>query len=281
MERKQSSPTPPQTLLSPGTFRDSGLSDVSHDISIRWTGVGKEGPQGLARLTSPMATPKIPGGWQATPIDEGPERDASFFPQPDSPQSKTPIHETLSRVESPEVVRPDVALRKSEAVVFGMIAAGSPSPPPVPSLPPSAPLSPPAPAERAPSKASSKLTKEGPPEGGQGWVLVNVEGSAAASPLPEASAGSSNNMRLNASREGPATPMPHYTRHASTPDVNRSPPTRNEPSPAAKAIAVIDAVESRQKKSKAASVNKEMAEGGGGVRRFFSLNRKNSVRESA
>ncbi|KAF6766363.1 hypothetical protein DFP72DRAFT_866284 [Ephemerocybe angulata] len=267
----------PLTLLSPGAFRDSGLSDVSQEVPVRWTGQGKEtSPPPLPRLTSSsLATPQIPGGWKATPIDERQEEEDSFFPPEPSPVQTTPIHETLSRVESPEVVRPNTSLRRSEAVVYGMMAASSP--PPLPHLPPE---SHPPPVsmlqtERVPSRTSEKSKKEGGGVAGQGWVLVNVEGSAAPSPRPDAGAGSIGTGRPSTSSQR-GGPIPAHERNAPlTPEVVRSPP-RDETPLAAKAIVVVDAIDSRHKKNRAASANKEIAEGGSGVRRFFSLNRKNS-----
>jgi hypothetical protein len=48
---------------------------------------------------------------------------------------------------------------------------------------------------------------------------------------------------------------------------------------AAKAIVIIDAMDSKHKKSQSTSNPKDSREGSSGVRRFFSLSKKNSVRE--
>jgi hypothetical protein len=50
-------------------------------------------------------------------------------------------------------------------------------------------------------------------------------------------------------------------------------------SAAAKAIVIIDAMDSKHEKSRSASNPKDSREGSSGVKRFFSLNRKNSVGE--
>ncbi|KAJ2918986.1 hypothetical protein MD484_g1380, partial [Candolleomyces efflorescens] len=261
----------PQPLLSPGTFRDSVLSsqsDVSQNIPIKWTGAGRE--DGATSVSGSVTTPRFPGGWQGTPMDEIQESEAAIFPQPETPKARTPIYETMSRVESPEIVQPNVSLRKSEAVVFGMISATSP-PPPIPSSPLSVPPRSPAilPEDRVPSKKSEKSSRGdgSSSHGGQGWVLVNVEGTPTPRlPIAEAHLGSS-------SKSGEGVVSSNNT------NVNSS-PTPPEPSQAAKAIVIVDAIESKHKKSKSTSATKETGEGGG-VRRFFSLNRKNSKKVRA
>ncbi|RXW13987.1 hypothetical protein EST38_g11867 [Candolleomyces aberdarensis] len=268
--------TPP--LLSPGTFRDSALSsqsDVSQDIPIKWTGAGREDGAMLSKPGhSSVGTPKFPGGWQATPIDEIEEHEATIIPQPE-PKVRTPIYETMSRVEAPEIVQPNVALRKSEAVVFGMISATSPSPPPMPSSPLSAPPRSPVilQEDRVPSRKSDKSSRnDSSGQGGQGWVLVNVEGTANSRlPIAEAHLGSS-------SKSTPAGEASNGAINQLTPSMSNTPNPPEQPSHAAKAIVIVDALESKHKKSKSASATKETGEGSG-VRRFFSLNRKNSVRE--
>jgi len=270
---------PHSTLLSPGMFRDSVTSsqtDMSHDIPIKWTGPTKEGSSQPSRLRSgSVTTPKFPGAWQSTPDDEN-DNEAPYFSKGKS-ESKTPIYDNMSRVESPEVVQPNVALRQSEAVVFGMIAATSPIPPTPLSPPPSSPRSPHTfQPDRVPSKSSdrSKTSKREGREGGQGWVLVNVEG-----PASGHMQGEFTGLHPSTSRE-PSSPLPFA--NGSTPNLTPSrTPLPPQPSPTAKAIVAIDAVDSKHKKNRSTSAAKDK-EGEGtpsGVRRFFSLNRKNSVRE--
>ncbi|KAF8078447.1 hypothetical protein FPV67DRAFT_1615879 [Lyophyllum atratum] len=181
--QQDSSASVPQ-LLGPGAFRDSAFSsnsDTIYEIPIKWTGIGEAFAQNSAPNPDQSAKfrpipnrmssvgPVLPSGWQPTPIEEKIEDDSGIMmDQPDSPTSehnhggaKTPIHEVASRITSPELTRPDMHLRKSEAALIGLIAERSP-PPPMPS-------------------AANGNGSESPSSGsGQGWVLVNVEGTSAA-----------------------------------------------------------------------------------------------------
>ncbi|CAA7266600.1 unnamed protein product [Cyclocybe aegerita] len=255
----ESGPSPP--LLGGGAFRDSAFSSSSGatvEIPIQWTGPLKEefkfDQEKPPRLKSSRlsSTPMFPGGWQPTPIAEKAE-DETGIPAPPVQQTQqtTPIHELDSRIESPEIMQPDVALRKSEAALVGIIQSTS-SPPPVPSMHQ---------PERKDTTASSP--------GGKGWVLVNVDNNAVNGTAQQAATNSE--PQATSSPEGPipGSPKPNGVAKPNT-------PVPEQASPAAKAIVIIDAMESKHKKSQSASKNKE--EGSSGLKRFFSLSRKNSVR---
>ena len=265
-------------LLGVGTFRDSSMSsqsELSCEIPIKWTGpLSKDefrAEQDTPRVKPNRlsSSPMFPGGWQPTPISEKAEDETRFGRSSieEQDESTTPIHEFDSRIMSPEIIQPDVALRKSEAALVGMIQATSSPPPPSPPAPPI-------------SQATARNESTASP-GGQGWVMVNVEGSGSnsspQSPIPTpqpVKAESLSHQATDASVVG--SPL---TKAPSTPRSNKIPIVFPEPSPAAKAIVIIDALESNDKKKRSAS-NPRDAEGSS-VRRFFSLNRKNSVSESA
>ncbi|KAG6842518.1 hypothetical protein C0991_000044 [Blastosporella zonata] len=177
----QDAPLQPGGLLGVGTFRDSSISnasDTSFDIPIQWMGMdtivtqnkgsnGRE-EQGPARGSpsrrrASSAGPMLPGGWQPTPIEEKPEGtfvggavDEQSESEPSASQNnnagnKTPIHEVASCVASPELTRPDMPLRKSEAALVGLITNTQPLP--------------------LPRGGGSESQRSG---NGKGWVLVNV-----------------------------------------------------------------------------------------------------------
>ena len=239
-------------LLGIGTFRDSAFStqsELSYEIPIKWTGPVKEELNTKSERSKPKpnrlsGSPMFPGGWQPTPIEEKGEDELGQRRTSNREPQTTPIHEIGSRVQSPDIVKPDISLRKSEAALVRVIQDTSP-PPSLPSPEP-------------PNAAMG---------GGQGWVLVNVE--------------NSNNLSPSAGSEGPPRdvtgmrlPQPSSS---SGPGPCSTPPMEN--SPAAKAIVIIDAMDSKHKKTQSTSNPKDSREGSSGVRRFFSLNKKNSVRE--
>jgi len=241
-------------LLGIGTFRDSAFSsnsELSCEVPIKWTGLLRDElarTDENAQITPNRASsgPHLPGAWQPTPIAEKPEAEyPPHAPHPTGTDKKTtPIHELSSRFDSPEVTRPEMPLMKSEAALVGIIQSTS-SPVPLP---------------------NQSGTKSPQTPGGKGWVLVNVDNSGSTT-LPEA--------------QGAVHPEPHPLQYRE-PSPEREPtyqsisPKPEQPSSTAKAIVVIDALESKHKKSKSTS-NSKQVEGGSGVRRFFSLNRKNSV----
>ncbi|KAJ3798837.1 hypothetical protein GGU11DRAFT_558222 [Lentinula aff. detonsa] len=169
-------------LLSPGVFKDSGIyrdstfssmSDMSAEIPIKWTGVNRESQQ-ISEERRTSEGPKFPGGWEATPIEEKEEPDATarrasfdiHLNQNKEPEQ--PVHDV--RVASPEITRPGNETRKSEA---GLIELNTTTPAPPPPI------------------ATSDNTKEKQREAssGVGWVLVNIEGrnvdGSVASPVPQ------------------------------------------------------------------------------------------------
>ncbi|TFK40994.1 hypothetical protein BDQ12DRAFT_646659 [Crucibulum laeve] len=271
-EREATTGSPP--LLGAGAFRDSAFSsnsDMSTEIPIKWTGIAKTlteqelKPEQEQELRSKMphstrmsSTPMLPGGWQPTPIEEKTEEEAS--PDESAARQKedvhTPVHEVGSRVESPDFREPDVSLRKSEAALVGMITSTS-TPPSTQGIP-----------QRPVGPRKESQTSVG---GGQGWVLVNVEGPT--SPSPTAGPGVQNTTL--------GTPVISKSPEPISPAVVKGGDLRttmsNEAStssPAAKAIVIIDAMEAKDKRTNS---RKDPTDGSvKGVRRFFSLSRKNS-----
>ncbi|KAJ7139825.1 hypothetical protein C8R44DRAFT_975558 [Mycena epipterygia] len=220
--------TPP--LLSPGAFRDSAFRDSAFSsatnsmydvpIPIKWTGAGRD-----SRDT--LDTPDFPGGWQPTPIEEKPE-DEFDDPQALLQQDKVPtpgLQDVFQRVASPDLQAGDLALRKSEAGLVGLIAA------------------------------SENREASGGENEGKGWVVIDVEGKGddavhdiptVASPEPQTPA--SPRSPKDDIKSGGNTPIP----------------------PAAKAIAIVDAIEANNK-------TPPSTDAPSGIRRkFFSISRKNS-----
>ncbi|KAH0590529.1 hypothetical protein J132_03232 [Termitomyces sp. J132] len=169
-----------ESLVS-GACRDSVKSEGDLNISIQRTGVGdtidpqKEGNS--AQQTRGIMTPSrrkvstvgpiLPGGWQPSPIEEKSEGldgitefQIQLQPEDSGPRNtnagkNTPIHEVASRVASPELTRPEMPLRKSEAALVGLITDTSPVP--------------------ASPMTSRDVGADSPTSGkGQGWVLVSV-----------------------------------------------------------------------------------------------------------
>jgi len=251
VSKEHTSHSPP--LLGIGTFRDSTFStqsEMSYEIPIQWTGPVKEELNTKSERSKPKpnrlsSSPMPPGGWEPTPIEEKGEDELGQQRTPNREPLTTPIHEIGSRVQSPDIVKPSISLRKSEAALVRVIQDTSP-PPSLPNL--------------EPQNAAMG--------GGQGWVLVNVE--------------NSNNPSPSVGSEGP----PRDVTGVRLPEPSSScgpgpcstPPMENSPA-AAKAIVIIDAMDSKHKKSQSTSNPKDSREGSSGVRRFFSLNKKNSVRE--
>ncbi|KAF8973732.1 hypothetical protein BDZ97DRAFT_1776521 [Flammula alnicola] len=254
------SKSPP--LLGIGTFRDSAFSsksEMSSEIPIKWTGPLKEEPRPQRNRVS-SSGPQFPGGWQPSPVAEKSEDEMGVHSSltVEKKGSTTPIHEMISCVESPEIVGPDTGLRKSEAALVGIIQSTSPAPP-------------------LPQRQNSqrKESQNSVPNGGQGWVLVNVENSSNPSPVDAVLAEATNARSLEAGSS--STP---FAKSSSNSSAAGPPPLAldQSPSPAAKAIVIIDAMESKHKKSQSTANSKESSEGRSGVRRFFSLNKKHSKR---
>lgn len=260
-------------LLGLDAFRDSGMtvsSDFSREIPIKWSGPLKEefqlhDEQPASKRNRASSTPQFPGGWRPTPVSEKSQN--SFLTAVEDKKVTTPIHELNSRVESPELVRPEMLLHKSEAALVGIIAATSPIHP-VPS-----------------GHSSQRKAPPGtvPAPGGQGWVMVNVESSGNVNAMPVAPTAGETPAPPQSAESGMGglvarTPSVKASSHSS--GASRPTPLTLDsgPSPAAKAIVIIDAMEAKHK-TRSMGVAKEMKAGGSGLKRFFSLNRKNSVRE--
>ncbi|KDR85162.1 hypothetical protein GALMADRAFT_204710 [Galerina marginata CBS 339.88] len=237
-------------LLGIGTFRDSAFSstsDMSYEIPIKWTGPLKD--ETRAKSSRVSSSPNFPGGWQPTPIAEKSEDETQNSPSDEKKNNTTPIHEIGSRFDAPEVIKPDMPLRKSEAALVGIIHSTSPAPP-------------------VPRREKSEVREaQTPSNGGQGWVLVNVDN--ASSPGP---AEGHDGVRSDVSSTQLPGPLLNGVAKS---DATPSPPVE-QPSSAAKAIVIIDAMDSKHKKSRSTSGPKQTGEGSSGVRRFFSLNRKSS-----
>lgn len=221
-------------LLGYMAFRDSSMTsdtDLTREIPIKWTGSLTEGDKPKAResrIADGRAT--IPGGWQSSIAEQDEEL---------SERRETPILENESRVEVPEIVQPNVELRKSEAALVGLIKSTTP------------------PVQNK-EKDSTAVVASG--SSGKGWVLVNVEDSP--SSRPESNGGSESKA------------APGQTASASITEIGQEP--RPKPASAeAKAIVVIDLLSS---KNKTATASMEASkDGDSSVKRLFSLAGKNSV----
>ncbi|KJA26176.1 hypothetical protein HYPSUDRAFT_199376 [Hypholoma sublateritium FD-334 SS-4] len=272
--------TPPNTqrgsmpmlppLLGLDTFRDSGMSgssDFSREIPIKWSGPFKEEFQlqqqersAARRNRVSSSGPQFPGGWRPSPIVERSEGEFVQGPLTGEKKATTPIHEMLSRIESPEVVRPEMSTKKSEAALVEIIQSTTPAPPPLPQR----------------QNSQRREPTSGAPNGGQGWVLVNVENSVnAATPLTATPVQPEITQPADIGAVPVATPSMKSSSHsgASRPSPLSLDPS---PSPAAKAIVILDAMDSRHKKSRSTANAKESRQGTLGLKRFFSLSKKNS-----
>ncbi|PBK76984.1 hypothetical protein ARMSODRAFT_948852 [Armillaria solidipes] len=237
--------TPP--LLSPGVFRDSAFSsntEISTEVPIKWTGKILDA-MAAETMTPPSTSPKIPGGWQTTPIEEKDEMasiTSGVMHEHSIPQEQ-PIQDVLHRVASPVFSEPDEELRKSEAGMLGCMS-------------PSLTVSP---------KGQEKDSKSGK----QGWVLVNVEGGSASSPM----AAQTDRQLDETGSQGPR----HVAQQGSNAD-GMTLPISGQPttSPAAKAIAMIDAVEAKHKHKTTSGKGDIASESPSRIKRFFSLSRKDS-----
>jgi len=196
-----------------------------------------------------------PSGRQSTQVDEKQEEtelSASMSEKKKSTSSSsTPIYQNNYRTEAPAMITPDMSLSKSEAALIGMIASTSH----VPSIP----------------ESDKSRTKESQPSlgSGRGWVLVNVEGNTA---RPESAGPSDTSTSQSHELQRFNSPS---SRGFSAPTSTSKSPALEQASPAAKAIVIIDAMDSKQKK-RSTMQPKENGEGNTGLKRFFSLNKKNS-----
>ena len=237
-----------QPLLGITAFRDSAFS--SNTLTpITWTGSYKEDVKvGQKPKLNPNHSSNgriFPGGWESTPVDGKLEEETEISTSMSGEKGTTStlIQENDCRIEAPVMVTSDTSLRKSEAALVRIIASTSH----VPSIP-------------------QRATKD---SGGQGWVLVNVESSESTRPaFGSESAGPSDTV---ASR-------PNGSKRPNSP-LHNSPSLSEQPSPAAKAIVIMDAMDSKRKKRSTMQLKGSDGEGNAGLRRFFSLHKKNLTSE--
>ncbi|KAF5374802.1 hypothetical protein D9758_000116 [Tetrapyrgos nigripes] len=228
-------------LLSPSAFRDSAVSattDVSAMIPIKWTGQGAEHMDENDRIPS---TPMFPGGWQPTPVYEKDEQLATETPLDihldQDKQPEQPIQDV--RVASPQMM--DGEVRQSEV---GLIIS---------SAGPLAPLQEEKEEDSGDGEAARRQTAA---SSGQGWVLVNVEAQSAETAQLAGPPGPSSQGDGTAAGSAPeAAPNPASQTSSPLP-------------PAAKAIVIIDAVESKKKPQSSSR-----------IKRFLSITRKDSSKE--
>ena len=204
----------------------------------------------------------FPGGCQLTPVDQKVEEETgiSTSVSEEKRAASTPIHENVCHIEAPAIIAPDMSLRKSEAALIGMIASTSHAPP------------------ISQDDKARKPSQNSLSSGGQGWVLVNVEGSSPVrSGFGSEPAGPSDATLLRPHESESKRPNSPLSTSVSVPNTPKS-PVLEQPSPAAKAIVIMDAMDSKKKK-RSTMEPKESVEGSMGFKQFFSLNRKNSVSE--
>lgn len=247
-------------LLGTNTFRDSALSSNPATQTTFARSYKKDAKLEQEPKLSPSydsSGPMFPGAWQTKPVDWKVEEESGFSTTMSEGKgaASTPIHENDSHIEAPAITAPDMSLRKSEVALIGMIASTSHVPP------------------ISPDEKSRKASENSLNNGGQGWVLVNVEGSNAV--RSDESAGPNN----------ATTPRPHESKRPNSPlstNVNITPKSSalEQPSPTAKAIVILDAMDAKKKKRSTVD-SKESSEGSStGFKQFFSLTKKNSVSES-
>ncbi|KAJ7169581.1 hypothetical protein C8R46DRAFT_202291 [Mycena filopes] len=242
--------SPPSPLGTPpllgGAFRDSAFSSATNStydssdvvpIPIKWTGEGRDSVQ-----TQESFGPSFPGGWQPTPIDERPE-DAFNAPDgaPEEQDGPTPdVQSVTQRVTSPDLQAADLALRKSEAGLVGLIAA------------------------------SENPQMDDTPEAGEGkgWVVIDVEGKGG---NPESGPIVASPVAASPVPQSPASPPSKQASGSGT----MSP--AQQVSPAAKAIAIVDAIEAKNKSGSKGKSPSTAGDGApSGIKKFFSMGRKNS-----
>ena len=249
-------------LLGMNAFRDSAFSSNPPTPTTLARSYKKDAKlEQEPKLSSSYDSsgPMFPGGWQTTLVDRKVEEETGFSTSMSEGMgaASTPIRENDCHIEAPAITAPDMSLRKSEAALIGMITSTSHVPP----------IS----QDEKPRKTSQNSLSSG----GQGWVLVNVEGSNAV--RSDDSAGTSNST----------TPRPHESKRpnsplstsVSAPDTPKS-SAFEQPSPVAKAIVIMDAIDPKKKK-RSTMESKDGSEGSStGFKQFFSLNKKNSVSKS-
>ncbi|KAI0274701.1 hypothetical protein BC834DRAFT_965198 [Gloeopeniophorella convolvens] len=279
-------PTPP--LLSPGAFRDSAFSSNTGrttDIPITWTGRTKE--LGQTRNEPRNRDPKenvLPGGWVSTPAAEEQPRTPpdDYHDKPDghdhmfgSPPRMMPKEQQV-QVRSPELVHQQWLGKGSETAVVSEAPRTD-----VHKTRTADRLHSPGQAAPDPKKSTS------PKVPAEGWVLVNVGQPSTPHNGDPPTASPSSNRKQPGPVTASSSPKPPMTRSPPStglrPTPTRSPasnshlkspsnPNPSSMSPAAKAIVIIDAMESKRKVTNEGSSS--------GLRRFFSLSRQESPSKS-
>ena len=281
-------PTPP--LLSPGAFRDSANSSNSNqtvDVPIAWTGGGKE--NGHSRGRSRSRDPKdngLPGGWVSAPTgvkeSEAPGDPSNPNESHRRKHSMTPLsqpEEQEVKAGTPELVYPKVRpARSGRATLVTETPRGEIYGAKVPDRAP-APVNP---TLGRRDHHSAKMPAEG-------WVLVNVghpgtpsaPPSHAASPPPQHTLQRKQSFPPVSQQRPPPAHSPYSTGTPGVPTEvavggHMKGQTTYNPSsmsPAAKAIVVFDAIESKRKAGSGDAPQSSF-------RKFFSLSRPDSPGKS-
>ncbi|KAJ3883055.1 hypothetical protein F5051DRAFT_487407 [Lentinula edodes] len=251
-------------LLSPGVFKNSGIyrdsafssnSDVSAEIPIKWTGAHRESQQ-IREERRISEGPKFPGGWEASPIEEKEEIDATGrvslnFDLDQNKHPEMPVYDV--RVASPEITTAVSGTRKSEAGLIELNNATFSPPPPLPTQSSS---------DDAPSSPKGKPREVG---SGAGWVLVNIEGKndngTVAPPVSEVGPASSS-----AGREISSSDNHPSSAESSSKSVVK--PVDDPSTPKAKAIVIVHNPEGKKGKTKKDSSR---------IKRLLSITRRDSV----
>ncbi|KAJ7130060.1 hypothetical protein C8R43DRAFT_1074140 [Mycena crocata] len=241
----QSDPSTPGTppLLGPGAFRDSAFSSATNStyevpIPIKWTGGGGDSRDEV--LNTSESGPVFPGGWQPTPIEEKPEDGTYEEPEVQHDAPTPDVQEVSHRVASPDLQAADLALRKSEAGLVGLIAASE----------------------------SQEVPQSPDASEGKGWVVVDVEGKGDGAGMPVVS---------SSEPQTPITPLKKSnTPLSASSNSGTGTPTQSPVPHAAKAIAIVDAIEAKNKSSSKGKSPSTDAPPGSIRRKLFSLGRKNS-----
>ena len=283
-------PTPP--LLGPGAFRDSANSSNSNqtvDVPIAWTGGGKENGHGHSRGRSHSRDPKenvLPGGWVPAPTVVKESKAPGDHPNPNESHrhkhSMTPLsqHEEQEvKAGTPELVYPKVrparsgratlVTETSRAEIYGAKAPDRVPAPTNPTL---------GKRDHHPAKMPA-----------EGWVLVNVghpgmssaPPSHGASPPPQHTLQRKQSFPPMSQQRPPPAHSPYSTGMRGVPtDVavgshkkEQSTYNPSSMSPAAKAIVVFDAIESKRKAGSGDAPQSSF-------RKFFSLSRPDSPGKS-
>ena len=276
-------PTPP--LLSPGAFRNSANSSNSSqtvDVPIAWTGAGKE--NGHPRSRSRSRDPKenvLPGGWVSASTGIKESKAPGDHPNPNESHRRrhtlTPpsqLEEQEVKAGTPELVYPKLRpARSGKATIVTEAPRAEPHGAKFADRLPE-------PVTPTPGRRDHNPTKV-PAEG---WVLVNVGQPGMPSAPPAPYLPSQNRLQRKqsfpplSSQRPPVAHSPYSTGSRVVPTghavgSHKKAPSNYNPSsmsPAAKAIVVFDAIESKQQKATTGNAPQSS------FRKFFSLSRPDS-----